>query len=207
MIIVDSFDSTKSTIPCLKIKRATGSRPSKASSNNRYLGSIEKAKDMKTCFTMWKDLCITNKEPYSLIGLIASQFRFMYEVKYLYTKRYLAKDIADYLRANEYRVSKTLETLNKYMKRNNVIAEPETTADAVDALDVVAALRKQKNGAKFCKLYDDGDYSDLGSHSEADASLCSMIAFRTGPNPMAIDEIFRGSALYREKWEIYPCFI
>ena len=69
------------------------------------------AKDMKTCFTMWKDLCITNKEPYSLI---ASQFRFMYEVKYLYTKRYLAKDIAEYLHANEYRVSKTLETLNKY---------------------------------------------------------------------------------------------
>ena len=72
------------------------------------------SKDMETCFTMWKDLCITNKEPYSLIGLIASQFRFMYEVKYLYTKRYLAKDIAEYLHANEYRVSKTLETLNKY---------------------------------------------------------------------------------------------
>lgn len=94
-----------------------------------------------------------------------------------------------------------IETLNKYMKRNNVTSETETTADAVDAFDIVASLRKQKNGAKFSKLYDDGDYSDFGSHSEADASLCSMIAFRTGPNPTAIDEIFRGSALYREKWE------
>lgn len=28
-----------------------------------------------------------------------------------------------------------------------------------------------------------------------------MIAFRTGPDPAAIDDIFRGSALYREKWE------
>lgn len=72
------------------------------------------AKDMETCFTMWKDLCIVNKEPYSLIGLIASQFRFMYQVKYLYNQRYYSKDIAQYLNANEYRVSKTLETLNKY---------------------------------------------------------------------------------------------
>ncbi len=94
-----------------------------------------------------------------------------------------------------------METLNKCMKRNNITSETEITADAVDAFDVVAALRKQKNGAKFSKLYDDGDYSDFGSHSEADASLCSMIAFRTGPNLSAIDEIFRGSALYREKWE------
>lgn len=72
------------------------------------------AKDMETCFTMWKDLCIINKEPYSLIGLIASQFRFMYQVKYLHNQRYYARDIAQYLNANEYRVSKTLETLNKY---------------------------------------------------------------------------------------------
>lgn len=28
-----------------------------------------------------------------------------------------------------------------------------------------------------------------------------MIAFRTGPDPEAIDSIFRSSALYRDKWE------
>ena len=69
------------------------------------------------------------------------------------------------------------------------------------AEDVVSILRNQKNGAKFCRLYDSGDFSDYGSQSEADLALCTMIAYRTGPNPAAIDNIFRGSALYRQKWE------
>lgn len=67
--------------------------------------------------------------------------------------------------------------------------------------DVAQALRLQKNGEKFCKLFDEGDFSDYGSHSEADLALCSMIAFRVGDDPDAIDQIFRQSALYREKWE------
>lgn len=72
---------------------------------------------------------------------------------------------------------------------------------ATDDFDIVCNLRKQKNGDKFRMLYDGGDFSDYGSQSEADCALCAMIAFRTGPNPEAIDKIFRGSALYREKWE------
>lgn len=67
--------------------------------------------------------------------------------------------------------------------------------------DIICSLRKQTNGEKFSKLFDDGDYSDYGSPSEADAALCSIIAFRTGPNPEMIDAIFRQSALYRDKWE------
>ncbi|MGI6711178.1 MAG: DNA primase family protein [Bacillota bacterium] len=47
----------------------------------------------------------------------------------------------------------------------------------------------------------EGDFSDYGSQSEADAALCAIIAFRTGPDPDAIDAIFRDSALYRDKWE------
>lgn len=65
----------------------------------------------------------------------------------------------------------------------------------------VQALRLQKNGGKFSKLFDEGDFSDYGSHSEADLALCSMIAFRVGNDIDAIDKIFRQSALYREKWE------
>ncbi|MBQ1452335.1 MAG: hypothetical protein IIZ23_00040, partial [Ruminococcus sp.] len=67
--------------------------------------------------------------------------------------------------------------------------------------DVICQLRRQKNGRKFRKLFDRGDFSDYGSHSEADLALCSMIAFRVGDDPDAIDQIFRQSALYREKWE------
>ena len=70
-----------------------------------------------------------------------------------------------------------------------------------DFFDIVCNLRKQKNGEKFRKLYDEGDFSDYGSQSEADAALCAIIAFRTGPDPDAIDAVFRDSALYRDKWE------
>lgn len=107
-----------------------------------------------------------------------------------------------------------LVTLDKDMLRKRKSGEkpeqstqapptPPRVSAAVDDefFDIVCNLRKQKNGEKFRKLYDDGDFSDYGSQSEADCALCALIAFRTGPDPDAIDNIFHGSALYREKWE------
>ena len=70
-----------------------------------------------------------------------------------------------------------------------------------DELDIICSLRRAKNGEKFSRLFDEGDISGFGSHSEADCSLCAIIAFRTGNDPHLIDSIFRKSALYREKWE------
>lgn len=67
--------------------------------------------------------------------------------------------------------------------------------------DIICDLLKQKNGDKFRKLFYDGDITGYGSQSEADAALCSMIAFRTGPEPELINAVFKESALYREKWE------
>lgn len=40
-----------------------------------------------------------------------------------------------------------------------------------DVFDIVASLTKQKNGEKFRRLYNDGDYSEYGSQSEADCAL------------------------------------
>ncbi len=94
-----------------------------------------------------------------------------------------------------------LTTLDKNM-RKKAKANYSTKRDGDRAdFDIVCNLRKQKNGDKFIKLYDEGDFSDYGSQSEADAALCAIIAFRTGPDPDAIDAVFRGSALYRDKWE------
>lgn len=95
-----------------------------------------------------------------------------------------------------------LTTLDKDMRKSkkqrySKKRDGESRAD----FDLICALRKQKNGEKFIKLYDKGDFSDYGSQSEADAALCAMLAFRTGPDPAAIDQLFRGSALYRAKWE------
>lgn len=94
-----------------------------------------------------------------------------------------------------------LTTLDKNMRRKGKTKySAKRDGDRAD-FDIACNLRKQKNGEKFRKLYDEGDFSDYGSQSEADAALCAIIAFRTGPDPDAIDAVFRDSALYRDKWE------
>jgi putative DNA primase/helicase len=61
--------------------------------------------------------------------------------------------------------------------------------------------RHAANGAKFAALYDRGDTSFYGGDdSAADLALCSILWFWTG-NKERVDRLFRGSALYREKWE------
>ena len=100
-----------------------------------------------------------------------------------------------------------LAFLEKFMKRPEM---PEVITEADDRYirlseedipEVIASLRSQKNADKFKSLFDDGMIPDGLSQSEADASLCAMIAFRTGPDPEMIDAIFRESALYRDKWD------
>ena len=94
-----------------------------------------------------------------------------------------------------------LTTLDKEMRKKPK-AKYSAKRDGDRAVfDIVCDLRKQKNGDKFIRLYDKGDFSEYGSQSEADAALCALIAFRTGADPDAIDEVFRSSALYRSKWE------
>ena len=66
-------------------------------------------------------------------------------------------------------------------------------------LAIIEKAGRAKNGAKFRRLYS-GDTSGHGSHSEADAALCSMLAFYCGPDPARIDELFRGRGLFRAKW-------
>ena len=97
--------------------------------------------------------------------------------------------------------SAILTTLDKDMRRKEKAKYSAKRDGNKDHFDIICNLRKQKNGEKFSKLYDNGDFSDYNSQSEADAALCALIAFRTGPDPEAIDSIFRSSALYRDKWE------
>ena len=66
---------------------------------------------------------------------------------------------------------------------------------------ILNSLRNAKNGQKFISLFDDGEIPDGRSPSEADTALCALIAFRAGPNPELINEIFRQSSLYRPKWD------
>lgn len=94
-----------------------------------------------------------------------------------------------------------LTTLDKDMRRSQPKNYSAKRDGDRETFDIICNLRKQKNGAKFVKLFDKGDFSDYGSQSEADLALCSMIAFRTGNKPDMIDILFRQSALYRSKWD------
>ena len=88
-----------------------------------------------------------------------------------------------------------LDILNRYMRKPQPKSALEKKADKL-----IQELRNQKNGDKFSALFDHGQI--LGqSHSEADACLCAMIAFRAGDKPDLIEAVFRQSALYRAKWE------
>ena len=69
-------------------------------------------------------------------------------------------------------------------------------------LQIVARAQCGKSGRKFTDLYNFGSWGDyFGSQSEADLSLCSMLAFWCNRDFEMIDHIFRSSALYRKKWE------
>lgn len=60
---------------------------------------------------------------------------------------------------------------------------------------------KAKNGSRFMRLWQ-GDTSEYEhDDSRADAALCRLLAFWTGPDREWIDALFRESGLYRDKWE------
>lgn len=90
------------------------------------------------------------------------------------------------------------EMLKQEVTRKHV---PEVHGDDEELFDMICDCRRFKNGENFIKLYDKGDWSGYSSHSEADAALCSMLAFRIGNDPLLIDKAFRSSALYRPKWD------
>jgi hypothetical protein len=56
-----------------------------------------------------------------------------------------------------------------------------------------------RNGRKLARLLS-GDTSAHPSHSEADLALCSLLAFWT-QDAAQLDRLFRGSGLYRDKWD------
>ena len=77
---------------------------------------------------------------------------------------------------------------------------PEIHGDSEELFDMLCDCRKFKNGEKFKKLYDRGEWmGDYPSHSEADQALCNLLAFRIGNDPELINEAFRSSALYRDR--------
>jgi hypothetical protein len=82
-------------------------------------------------------------------------------------------------------------------------ASPDAAPQQAEPDDerLLARARKAKNGKKFCALFDEGDTSGYGSHSEADLGLCMLLAFWTDRDKARIDRLFRRSRLFRPKWD------
>lgn len=66
--------------------------------------------------------------------------------------------------------------------------------------EIIEICRHAKNSGTFESLYSGLWKGSYKSQSEADLSLCSILAFYT-QDPGQIDRIFSGSGLYRAKWK------
>jgi primase-polymerase (primpol)-like protein len=56
------------------------------------------------------------------------------------------------------------------------------------------------NGETFERLWNGNTVGD-DSHSEADMTLCCLLAFWTGSDRVQMDHLFRQSGLMRGKWD------
>jgi putative DNA primase/helicase len=82
-------------------------------------------------------------------------------------------------------------------------SNPTPEADSSGSLtddELLERAQNAKNGKKFRSLWN-GDTSGYPSHSEADLALVGLLAFWTGGERRRIDDLFRQSDLYREKWD------
>jgi hypothetical protein len=88
----------------------------------------------------------------------------------------------------------------KLFKENEDKDSLESTSSNMSDEKIIELASNAENAEKFKALYD-GNAKVYESNSEADLALCSILAFYTGNNPDQIDRIFRGSGLYRSKWD------
>jgi putative DNA primase/helicase len=67
---------------------------------------------------------------------------------------------------------------------------------------ILHRARTAKNGAKFIRLYDQGDTTGYESPSEADLALASLLAYWVGDAPERVESLMSRSALgQRGKWQ------
>lgn len=121
------------------------------------------------------------------------------------TKKYVTVT-GNVILANEYdnRTKELQSILDKYMKREqhkdiSDINHCQSSCCLSDD-EILKKARNAKNGAKFNALYN-GEFAAYDSQSEADISLCNMLAFWCGNDLKQMDRLFRNSGLYRSKWD------
>src|SRR5215208_1505660 len=88
-----------------------------------------------------------------------------------------------------------------WIKAERMHTRPPSESRAHDLEDeaLLDRARNARTGAKFTKLFDDGDISGHESASNADFALLNMLVFWTAGDPERIGRLFEMSALYRSK--------
>lgn len=92
----------------------------------------------------------------------------------------------------------------KYIKKNETHKPKrltETFGNDLSEQEIINAALNSKNGMRF-KLFLEGGWEQFySSQSEADMAFANDLAFWTNRDYNMMDDIFRDSSLYREKWE------
>lgn len=115
----------------------------------------------------------------------------------------------------EDRTNEVKELWEKYLNNNKGNVPPsayvftkaeepkvKTTISSLSDEEVITKATESKSGSLFTCLYY-GQWEGLyPSQSEADMSLCSILAFWCSRDESQMDRIFRTSKLYREKWDM-----
>ena len=94
---------------------------------------------------------------------------------------------------------------NKYIAGGEVskkeIKNDDPTGNNLSEQEIVDIATKSKTGMRF-KLFLQGGWEQFyGSQSEADMAFANDLAFWTNRDYTMMDNIFRRSSLYREKWD------
>lgn len=101
----------------------------------------------------------------------------------------------------EERTDALAEVLEKYMRRaQKPVSSVTAPGSYLSDTSVLQKAMASKQAEKFKALWN-GIILDGKSHSEADAALCTMLAFWCGGDTEQMDRLFRQSALMRDKWE------
>lgn len=104
------------------------------------------------------------------------------------------------INARQEGLDKLMEKFNTKQQDRPANLKPILTNNLDDDFIIEKAKTNSTTGSDFSVLFFDG-VSEEEDKSEADLKLCRMLAFWTGKDEIKIDNFFRKSALYREKWE------
>lgn len=123
----------------------------------------------------------------------------MYETGRFFTVT--GKVLTDYSRNIEERTETLSLIHSKYIAKQQKQQDVRTfTSVSLDADDIIRKASEAANGSKFQSLFSGNWQGMYTSQSEADLALCNLLAFWCGCDFNKMDELFRQSGLYREKW-------